>query len=106
MISVSDLTGVFDMDFIIAQNRIYKQDEHGKLLAELLFPDVNEGIVAITHTFVDGSLRGQGIADQLLMALVAELQMQGKQAKAVCSYAVKWFEKHPEHSHLTVTSHG
>ena len=90
------------MEFTTEQNRIYKQDEHGKLLAELLFPDRDGGIVAFTHTFVDESLRGQGIADQLMHAAVAELQAQGKRAKAFCSYAIWWFEQHPEYNGLLV----
>jgi predicted GNAT family acetyltransferase len=88
------------MDFIVEQNRIYKQDGHGKLIAELLFPDSGDGIVAFTHTFVDESLRGQGIADQLMNTAVAELKAQGKRAKTFCSYAVKWFDNHPEYNDL------
>ena len=88
------------MDFTIEQNRIYKQDEHGKLIAELIFPDRNDDTVAITRTYVDATLRGQGIADKLMQALMAELKAQSKQAKAICSYAVKWFENHPEYNNL------
>ena len=88
------------MDFITENNRIYKQDDSGKVLAEILFPDEGVGIVAITRTFVDESLHGQGIADQLMRAACAELEAQDKRATLVCSYAVKWFEKHPEHKGL------
>ena len=87
------------MEFTTEKNRIFKE-ESGKVLAEVLFPDKGEGIVAITHTFVDKSLRGQGVADELMSAVVTELQAQDKQAVAVCSYAVKWFEEHPEHESL------
>lgn len=82
------------MEFITTQNRIFQQDEQGQLLAELLFSDEGNGITAITRVFVDESLRGQGVADQLMQTVIAEIQTQGKQAKAVCPYAVKWFEKH------------
>jgi len=87
------------MEFTKEKNRIYKK-EAGKTIAEVLFPDKGEGVVAITRTFVDKSLRGQGIADELLSAVARELQEQGKQAVAICSYAVDWFEKHPEHAGL------
>ena len=87
------------MEFIKEKDRIYKE-ESGKTIAEVLFPDNGEGVVTITRTFVDKSLQGQGVADELLQAVVSELQAQGKQAVAVCSYAVKWFEKHPEHEDL------
>jgi predicted GNAT family acetyltransferase len=88
------------MDFIVEQNRIYKYGEHGKILAQILFPDVGNGTVAITHTFVDVSMRGQGIADQLMSTAVMEIQAKGKRVKAVCSYAINWFEKHPEYNDL------
>jgi predicted GNAT family acetyltransferase len=94
------MTGGFIMDFTTEKNRIFKQDESGKILAEILFPDEGPGTAAITRTFVDGSLEGQGIADKLMKAAVAEIKAQGKQAAPVCSYAVKWFEKHPEHKDL------
>ena len=88
------------MEFTIEKNRIYRQDEQGKLLAELLIPGEEDGAKAITHVFVDESLRDQGIADQLMRAAIAELESQGQQAKAVCPYAVKWFAKHPEYNNL------
>ena len=88
------------MDFTVEQNRIYMQDEQGKLLAEVLFPDDESGTTVITSTFVDGSLKGQSIADKLLRSVVAELQAQNKQTKVQCSYAIKWFEAHPEYSNL------
>ncbi len=90
------------MDFTIENNRIFKLDTTGKTVAEVLFPDAGDGAVEITHTFVDPSLRGQGAASLLILALVGELQRQGKKAKAVCPYAVKWFDEHPEYGHLLV----
>ena len=47
------------MDFCKEPGRIFATDEMGKLLAEVTFPE-QEGIAVINHTFVDGSLRGQG----------------------------------------------
>ncbi|MDR2938783.1 MAG: N-acetyltransferase [Clostridiales bacterium] len=90
------------MNFTIESNRIYKQDGQGKLLAEVLFPENAGGMVTVTHTFVDESLRGQGIADELMKALVSEVILNNKKISPVCSYAVKWFSKHPEHSDLLV----
>lgn len=47
------------MEFRKEPGRIFSTDETGKLLAEVTFPE-QEGIAVINHTFVDGSLRGQG----------------------------------------------
>lgn len=88
------------MDFIIAANRIYAEDTDGNLLAEVDFPAVSPDTVNISHTFVDDSLRGQGIAGQLLAATAKTIRGQGKKVRPTCSYAVKWFEKHKEEQDL------
>ena len=50
------------MDFKHNENQIALYSETGDLLAEITFPYVNENTVDVNHTFVDTSLRGQGIA--------------------------------------------
>ena len=59
------------MEFCKEPGRIFATDETGKLLAEVTFPE-QEGIAVINHTFVDGSLRGQGVAGQLLRAVASQ----------------------------------
>lgn len=88
------------MDFIYQSNRIYAVDSAGKLLAEVIFPGSSEKVVEITHTFVDESLRGQGVAGKLMEALAQKLRDEGKTAVPACSYAAAWFESHPEASDL------
>lgn len=88
------------MDFMHKQNKIYSTDANQNVLAEITFPDIDERTVNINHTFVDDCLRGQGVANQLMEAVVTDLKQQNKKAVATCSYAVKWFEKHPEHEDL------
>lgn len=87
-------------NFIEEKNRIYVNNEEGKLIAEVTFPDVDENTVNINHTFVDNSLRGQGIASQLLEAAVAKVQKENKLVVPTCPYAVNWFEKHKEFESL------
>lgn len=88
------------MEFIYEPERIYATDETGLLLAEVTFPANEKDVAVIDHTFVHESLRGQGIADRLLHAAADFLREQGKQASPLCSYAVGWFEKHPEYAAL------
>lgn len=83
------------MDFIYESDRVYAVDENSKIIAEINFPEEN-GVCNINRTFVDESLRGQGVAGNLMEAAVKTIRDQGKKAAATCSYAVKWFEKHPE----------
>lgn len=87
------------MRFERETGRIFARDESGKLLAEVTFPD-RDGAAEIDHTFVDPSLEGRGVAGQLLQAVADALRAEGRKARPTCSYAVRWFEKHPEQRDL------
>lgn len=84
------------MNFIHESNKIYMNDENNHMIAVVTFPKEKENVVNIDHTYVDSSLRGQGIAGKLMEETVAQLRESNQKAKASCSYAVKWFEEHPE----------
>lgn len=88
------------MEFIINSDRIYSKNENGEIIAEVTFPEIADGIVNVNHTFVDESLRGQGVAGKLMSELVNTLVSENKKAYLTCSYAVKWFESHPEYKNL------
>jgi predicted GNAT family acetyltransferase len=85
------------MDFKYDKDRIYLENENGECIAEVTFPEIDEDKVNVNHTYVDKSLRGQGVADKLVTALIDELKKNNKKAVATCPYVVDWFEKHPEH---------
>lgn len=87
------------MNFITEDSRIYAKDERERIVAEITFP-AKDGVATIDHTFVDESLRGQGIAGQLMEAAVSKIQKDGNKIAATCSYAVKWLESHEEIPHL------
>lgn len=87
------------MTFSQEPGRIFARDENGKLLAEVTFPQ-QDGVAVINHTFVDDSLRGQGVAGQLLQAVADTLRREGRKARPTCSYAVHWFDTHPEERDL------
>ena len=82
------------MNFIKEPNRIYLQDENSKVVAEITFKETEKGIYNIDHTFVDESLRGQGIASKLVEEAVKEIEAKGGKVEATCSYAKSWLEKH------------
>ena len=79
--------------FQTEQNRIFMADAQGKTVAEITFPETAPGIYTIDHTFVDGSLRGQGIASKLVQAAVDEIRRRNGEVRATCSYAVKWLSE-------------
>lgn len=80
--------------FITEENRIYMTGDDGKMIAEITFPETADGEFTIDHTFVDESLRGQGMASKLVQAAVDEIEAKGGIVKATCSYAVNWLDKH------------
>lgn len=79
--------------FRTEQDRIYMEDDRGAVLAEITFPETAPGVFTIDHTFVDGSLRGQGIASKLVQAAVDEIRRRGGTVQATCSYAVRWLSE-------------
>lgn len=85
------------MEFQKTSERIFALGEDGSLLAEVTFPMDKEGVSDLNHTFVDPSLRGRGIADQLLLQTVELLRRENRKTRLTCSYAVTWFERHPEY---------
>jgi predicted GNAT family acetyltransferase len=86
------------MQYVTEPNRICVLDETGRIVAALLFPDAFPGVVEITHTCVEPSLRDQGIAARMMELLALKLRAENRQARAVCSYAQKWFSEHPEYA--------
>ncbi|MBM6868344.1 GNAT family N-acetyltransferase [Collinsella tanakaei] len=84
----------------IHSNSVRYVDPQGTVLAEVTFPVVAGNVVDINHTYVDESLRGQGIAGKLLENVAQELEETGRRCKTSCSYAHLWFERHPERASL------
>ena len=79
---------------MVMKNRISQKDENGRVVAEITFQETSPGIFVINHTFVDESLRGQGVASKLVQAAVDEIKKRGGKVEATCSYAKKWLEEH------------
>ena len=68
------------MEYIVEQNKIYAKNEDNKIFAE--------------HTFVDESLRGQGIVNELVTRAYKEItEVRNSKVTATCSYARKWLER-------------
>ena len=82
-----------ELEFIFEDNSIYALGKNNKILAEITFHDTGDNTVDIDRTFVDDSLRGQGIAGNLMDMAVDTIKRQGKKITASCSYAQKWLEK-------------
>ncbi len=91
------------MEFIKGENKFYLEDENGQEIADITYQPVEDDIVEADSTFVDPSLRGQGIAEKLVDRLVEEMEKENKKIRPICPYVVKLFERKPEkYEHIAV----
>lgn len=86
--------------FYVKPDRVEYTAPDGRVLALVLYPEVSIDTVDLTHTEVDASLQGQGIAGRLLERAAAYLDKNNKKVKLTCSYAAGWFAQHPEYAHM------
>ena len=70
------------MDWKYESGRIYSVDENNNLLAETNFSIKEGGEVDISHTYVDPSLRGKGVAGKMMEAVTQYLRENGLKATA------------------------
>ena len=68
-------------------------ERDGQRIAEMTYSRSNPELVVVDHTYVDPSLRGQGVARRLLDAAVAWARKTGTKLGATCSYAVVQFAR-------------
>lgn len=73
-------------------NRFYMLDDFGKLVAEITFSS-SDKIIIIDHTFVDPSLRGQGIGGKLVSEVVKIAIDENKKIIPLCPFAKRVFEQ-------------
>ena len=76
-------------NYITEENRIYLLGENWNILAEIDFEKVDEKTYNISRTFVDDSLRGQGIGSELVEKTITYLTSKWYKVSATCSYVKK-----------------
>jgi predicted GNAT family acetyltransferase len=55
-----------------------------------------DGVMHMTHTGVNPSLQGQGIAAALVKAALDHARSQGLKVDPLCSYVHTYMQRHPE----------
>ncbi|UJF25064.1 N-acetyltransferase [Suttonella sp. R2A3] len=75
-------------------NAFVYQNDGGENLAKITFRPQGDGVIVADHTFVDPSLRGQGVAGQLLDALADYAREENLKIQAQCSYVVSAFQRY------------
>lgn len=86
----------------ILKDRTVYIDKSGKVLGEVYYKSISFNTVDITHTFVEVSLRGKGLADSLLREAFKYFKENNIKVKLTCSYAKKWIEKNREYQNLII----
>ena len=92
------------LHFSEKKDKITYEDTDGKVLAYVEFPYFAEGKAEVTHTIVDKSFQGRGIAGILMKKMAERLRRDGAKAELTCSYAVRWFAKHPEYEDVLLAA--
>ncbi len=88
------------MNFIYEDHKIYVLNEENKEIVKATFPLYKEGVVVVDHTYVNPSLRGQGIASKLMHEVSLHAKKLGYKVVATCPYAVVWYKKHQEYDEI------
>jgi len=61
-----------------------------------------DGVITIPHTEVQPSLRGQGIAAEMVRAVLDDIRAQGSQVDPQCSYVDDFMRREPIYADLRV----
>lgn len=84
------------MDFKYDKDRIYLENENGKIIAEADIRKISDTEVDVVHVYVDPSLRGHGLAGDVMEKVTDHLRKNNLKAHASCSYANMWFMRNKE----------
>lgn len=79
----------------------YRFEENGTVKAEITWTQLAD-VMVIEHTFVDESLRNQGLAKKLLDQAADYARKQDYKMEPVCSYAVVAFDRYKDYDDVKV----
>ncbi|MDQ0429597.1 MULTISPECIES: GNAT family N-acetyltransferase [Caryophanaceae] len=79
----------------------YRLEEEGKVTAEITWTEL-ANVMVIEHTFVDESMRNQGLAKKLLDRAADYAREHDYKMEPVCSYAVTAFDRYKEYDDVKI----
>jgi len=79
-----------------ADEGVYRADLPGADQPAVLTWRLRGGARVIEHTFVPPAMRGQGVAQQLVEAIVADARAEGFRIVPQCSYAEVLFRRNAD----------
>lgn len=84
------------MEFRFTNGRMDCLTEDGKPMRHITFPFAAKDLVNIDHVFTEPDFRGQGLAGQMMDALMEHLSQNGKKVILTCPYSQKYMASHPQ----------
>lgn len=75
------------------QGLFFLENQQGQRIAEISYVWSDESTIIANHTWVDDSLRGQGVAKKLLDVLVQFARDKQLKIVATCSYVEVMFKR-------------
>lgn len=75
-------------------------DDNQTRLAEITFVYTGDTMAIIDHTLVDDSLKGQGIAKQLVAKVVDKMRAEKRKIIPLCPFAKAIFDRTPEYNDI------
>ncbi len=88
------------MNIHSGDNVFYITDKNGEKIAHITYQIESDEVIIANSTFVDPSLRGQGVAKLLLDRLANHARENNLKIRPLCSYVVKAFERYDEYSDI------
>ncbi|MGZ4281416.1 MAG: GNAT family N-acetyltransferase [Gaiellaceae bacterium] len=64
----------------------------------------SNGVIALTHTEVEGSCRGRGFGGVLARAALEDARREGLEVAPLCPFIARYIEQHPEFADLVASS--
>ena len=90
------------MEFIHEGKAFRHYNAAGEMDAEITYVPKGEGVIEANHTFVDPSIRGQGVAHQLVDQLADFARKENLKIYPTCPYVGALFEKSTEYDDLKI----
>ncbi|MBX4149406.1 MULTISPECIES: GNAT family N-acetyltransferase [Paenibacillus] len=75
-------------------------ENNGKTVAKISYSPQGNGVISIDHTYISPSLRGQGIADELVRKVIGYAREEDLKIIPACSYAGHYFDKNVDERDL------
>ncbi|KMK77164.1 GNAT family N-acetyltransferase [Alkalihalobacillus pseudalcaliphilus] len=82
------------------EKRHVVKNDHGEVVGEITFVPIGADKIIIDHTFVDNSMRGEGLAAKLVASVVERMKEEGKKIIPLCPFAKSEFEKNESYQEI------